>query len=509
MDTILSQGGIYEGILEAGNRLAETPEAQGGWGEYFSESDHGDLRISDDMVRAQTALMLENAKRWMATQCRKRLGPQGQFIIDEATRSATVGGFADYIFPIIRAAFPSNPINDLVSVQPTTRRVATVVYWNWIVGRTKGSYHQGQRLFDANTGWQDGGQNYSNNVISGEAIAALGSAGATVGGTLSYSDGGGVVPGTVRISLVTTGSGTIVIADDGSGSFVQASGTAVTVSASSINYATGAWSFTLGGLETFTTAATNTSTYRWDSESSGSLPEVDVQIVTSTAETERRAMKLNYSMESMQDLMAEFGVSLEPNLVQGAAEQINTEIARQVIAELWAATPQTAQAPYRFDIKVPSGISQQEHFRDLIYTLNQASNGIWGATQKGYGNWIVVDTGAANLLESLPSTMFQRAPAPSNLQGIHFIGTLMGQYRVYKDLHLDKLPNSEATGNMLMGFKGTQFYEAGFVWSPYQLLYSTPTLTTSDFMSQRGLASRYATKMVNPAMFTRIGLFSS
>ena len=509
MNTVLTQGGIYEGSLEAGLRLAATPEADGGWAEYFAESDVADLRIQDDIMRAQTALMLENAKRWMASLCRKSLGPNGQFVIDEATRSATVGGFADYIFPIIRAAFPSNPINDLVSVQPTSRRVATIVYWNWIVGRTKGTYVQGQRLFDANTGWQDGGQNYSNDVISGEPIAALGSANATDSGTLAYHDGGGVRPGTVRLSLVTTGSGTVVLADNGRGAFVQASGTSVTISASSIDYVSGVWSVTLGASETFTTAATNTATYRWDSESSSSLPEVDVQIVTSTAETERRAMKLNFSMEAMQDIMAEFGTSLEPNLVQGCAEQINVETARQVIAELWAATPQTSTAPYRFDMKVPSGISQQEHFRDLIYVLNQASNGIWSATQKGYGNWLVVDQGAANLIESLPSTMFERAPAPPNLQGVHYIGTLMGTYRVYKDLHLDKLPNSEATGNMLMGFKGSQFYEAGFVWSPYQLLYSTPTVTLANFMSQRGMASRYATKMVNPNMFTRIGLYSS
>jgi hypothetical protein len=57
-----------------------------------------------------------------------------------------------------------------------------------------------------------------------------------------------------------------------------------------------------------------------------------------------------------------------------------------------------------------------------------------------------------------------------------------------------------------MGFKGNQFYEAGFVWSPYRLLYTTDTLTTADFMSQRGLASRYATKMVNPDMYVRVNL---
>lgn len=501
---ILSNQGMYEAQLEAGLRLAATPESEGGWAEYFCESAHGDLRIKDDLLRAQTALMLENAKRWMASQSRKSLDAKGRIVIDEATRSATVGGFADYIFPIIRAAFPTNPINDLVSVQPTTRRVATVVYWNWIVGKTKGSYYQGQRLFDANTGWQDGGQNYTNEVVSGEPIPALGSAGVTNSGTLSYADGGGVRPGTVRIAATTATAGAVVFVDNGAGAFVQASGTAVTggVSASSINYATGAWSITIG--ENFTTTATNTVSYRWDSEGSSNLPEIDVQITTSTAETERRALKIQYSQEAMQDIMAELGASLEPSLVQGAAEQINVEIARQIVSELWSATPATA--PYTFNIYRPSGISQQEHFRDFVYTLNQASNGIWAATQKGYGNWGVVDTGMANMVESLPSTVFERAPAPASVQGLHFIGTLAGQYRIYKDLHLDKLPGSSATGNMLVGYKGSQFFEAGYVWAPYQLLYSTQPVTLSDFLTQRGIASRYATKMVNPSMFTRIQL---
>ena len=226
---ILNDQGLFEAQMDAGLRLANTPEAEGGWKEYLSETEAGDLSIKDDVLRAHTALMLENAKRWMARSCRKSLDSRGRFVIDEATRSATVGGFADYIFPIIRAAFPNNPINDLVSVQPTTRRVATIVYWNWVIGKTKGSYYQGQRLFDANTGWQDGGQNYSNDVVSGEPIAALGSGNATNSGTLAYSDGGGVRPGTVRLSLVTTGSGTVVLADTGQGAFVQASGTAVTI----------------------------------------------------------------------------------------------------------------------------------------------------------------------------------------------------------------------------------------------------------------------------------------
>lgn len=500
---LLTTDGIYEGIIEAGLRLAELPESQGGWKEYFAQNDRADLSIKDDILRAQTALMLENAKRWLATQCggRRALTRDGRWTIDETTRSALVGGFSDYLFPIIRAGFPTNPINELVSVQPTSRRVATIVYWNWIVGRTKGSYVQGQRIFDANTGKQSSGYNFSNEVIDSEAIPALGSAGATLTGTLAYKDGGGVRPASVRITAtLTTAGGGIVFVDNGQGAFISAG---ATVSASSIDYTTGAWSITVSG-DTFTTASTNTSTYRWDSEGSASTPEVDIQIVTSTAETERRALRINYSQESMQDVLAEFGVSLEPQLVSGCAEQMNDEIARQIISEIWRVAPVNST----FAKTGPTEYSQQEHFRDIVLNLNAASNNIQFRTRKGYANWAVVDEQGSNIVESLPAGMFVAAPRPANVQGLHFIGTLLNKYRVYKDLRLINESGASVTGNMLLGFKGQQFFEAGFIWAPYQLLYTTPTLQTADFLSQKGMASRYATKMVNQDMYVRVDIGS-
>lgn len=497
----LSNQGIYEGTIEAGLRLAETPEAEGGWAEYFMESDSADLRIQDDILRAQTAIMLENAKRDMAKSLPRSV-VNGLVQIDETTRSALVGGFSDYLFPIIRAGFPTNPVNELVSVQPTTRRTATIVYWNWIVGTTKGQFTQGQKLFDANTGKQTRDINFSNEVIDGEAIPALGGANATNSGTLAFHDGGGIRPGTVALSLtITTGSAVVVFVDNGNGAFI---GAGVTITASSIDYQTGAWSITLSA-ETFTTATSNTATYRYDSEGSTMTPQVDVQIVTNTVQTERRALKLNYSKEAMQDVMSEFGVSLEPNLVAGAAEQMNYEIARQILAEIWQVAPVASS----FDIKVPSGISQQEHFRDLIFSITTASNSIWARTQKGYGNWCVIDQGFSNLIESLPASLFVPAPMPPSVHGLHFVGTLLNRFRVYKDLHLDKEPGSATLGNMLMGFKGSNFFEAGMVWSPYQLMYTTSPLETADFLTQRGLASRYATKMVNPDMYARINLVTT
>jgi len=498
---ILSQQGLYQGVIEAGLNLAETPESEGGFREYFEESDLADMRISDDYMRATTAILMENSKRWMAGIARARKDSNGNFVIDETTRAALVGGWSDYLFPIIRASFPSNPINELVSVQPTTRRTATVVYWDWIIGRGKGRYTKGSKLFDANVGKQDSGFNFSNEVVEKEPIAALGGAGATIAGTLEFTSGGGVRPGTVRLSLTSTADGVLLFSDDGNGGLIIPAGSTGTVSASSVNYVTGAFTITLAG-DTFTTAATNYASYRWDSEGSADLPQVDVKITTSTVETERRALRVNYTLEASQDVFAEFGVSLEPQLVQGAAEQLNFEIARQIISEIWAVAPVASS----FNITGPTEYSQQEHFRDFIYNLRQADNSIWKRTQKGYGNWIVCDEGAANLIESLPSGMFVPAPRPANVQGLHFIGTLMNRYRVYKDIHLDKEPGASANGNILMGFKGGNFWEAGFVWSPYQLLYTTDTTVLADMVAQKGMASRYATKMVNKDMYVRISL---
>lgn len=492
---VLENRGVYGGIIDEGIRLARIPESEGGWLEYFDEA--AGLGIKDEYLLASTALMLENEKRWMARQCSKfgRRDAKGRMVIDETTRAALVGGFSDYLFPIVRAAFPTNVINELVSVQPTTRRTSTVMYWNYIVGRTKGSYVQGQRLFDANRGRQDISFNYSNNVIDAENVGAGTGASATIAGTLKYNDGGGVIPGTVAISAVVSAA-TVVASDNGQGGWLGGL-------AGTINYATGAFSVTYGGNVDNGVAVI--AAYKWDSEGSTMLPEIDVQVITSTVETERRAMKINYSTEAMQDAQAEFGVALEPQLVSACAENMNYEIARQIIHQLWLAAG-TPTITFPLSPPAQNEYNQQDHFKDLIFYLNVASNTIQRKTQKAYGNWIIVDEGASNMIESLPAGMFEAAPRPANIQGVHFIGTLMKRYRVYKDLFLKNEPGASAYGNLLMGFKGTEFWQAGFVWSPYQLLYTTDSLTTADFLTQKGMASRYATKMVNADMYLRINL---
>jgi hypothetical protein len=493
---LIQQTGIYEGILRAGQRLSELPMSKGGWAEYFTECEDGDLRINDPILRSQTAIILENEKRWaaMAAHGRRAVNEDGLLVLDEATVSTMVGGWSDYLFPVLRSSFPNNAINDICSVQPTNRRVATIMYWNFVVGGelSKGTYYPGQRIYDANRGAMDlNGMYFASEYINGETIGTGNGATNPTLTTLRYRDGGGVRPGTVRVMAVVA-SVVVEAFDNGNGGWLGGL-------AGAIDYRTGALSITWGG---------NTDAgqpimafYRWNSEGSSLLPQMDVQVTSTTVETERWGMRINYSREAQFDMLQELGISLEPEIVSAASAKISDEQARKILHEIWTLAPVVGTFP----VTGPSEYSQAEHFNDIKYPLNAASNRIWGRTQKGYGNWIVVDELAANLIESLP-TGWVAAPRPANPSGLHFIGTLHGKFRVYKDLGLVNEPNASAYGNMLMGFKGNEFWEAGVVWSPYLLLYTTDTLETADFMRQKGMASRAAMKVVNPDFFVRINL---
>ncbi|MBE7560574.1 hypothetical protein HS125_17170 [bacterium] len=353
------------------------------------------------------------------------------------------------------------------------------------------------------TGKQSGNYNFSNEVIPNEAVTlTLNTAGTSASGALAVHSGGGIRPGTVSIAVtfdLSTASSSVAgtLQDNGQGGQTARrtdTGAALTVAASAINCMTGAFSITITG-DAFASASA-TATYRVNLEGSSDIPEVDVQITTSTVETERRAIKLRYSREAADDVMAEWGFSLEPTIIQG--------IAAQCIAEMWV----YATVASTFSITPGSGVAynQQAHFADFIYNLNVASNAIQFATRIAYGNWIIVDQGAANVIESLPGTMFQAAPRPEYAMGLHYIGLLMGKFRVYKWLYLSALPGVSAYGNLLMGWKGTEPWDAGFVLAPQHQLYTTDQITLEGFVSRRGFATRNATKVINPNVFRRINL---
>ena len=154
-----------------------------------------------------------------------------------------------------------------------------------------------------------------------------------------------------------------------------------------------------------------------------------------------------------------------------------------------------------------AGYSRREFFGDVLYPLNQASQSIYDGTQKAEGTWLIVDSPAATVLETLGRPMFEPAPgATKKQQGCVFIGTLNNQWRVYRYIQMANFPTATGTGNILMGFKGPDFWDAGYVWAPYQALYMSPKDRRADLATRQAMAMRYGKKRVNTAMYKRVSL---
>lgn len=477
--------GAYEDVITTGLSLCERSEKKGGWAEYFD----GDLNVEDDVVKAHTAVMLENCRRWLGS-------------LDEATRAVQVGGWVDYLYPIIRASFPNNPLHEMVSVQPQTKRVGLIFWMNYIIGRTIGEFSKGHKLFDASTGWS-GQVGYTDETVTNENLP-VDAASATYTAQLNERP--------VRRSQVlitfNNGGATVAIKDDGNGGFalVTAGGGITTVNSGSIDYNTGEFTVTFNAALAGSNAVS--ASYQYDGEMSETLPQIDVEIASSSIEAIRRAVSLRYSTEAAQDFNAEFGMNLDQVIVSGCSQALIADTCGEVIRDLWdmSGSPVASFSASTYN-PATSGYSRREYFGDLIYPLNQASVAIYDETQKAEGTFLVCDLNAETILETLGRPMWEPAPGnTSKQQGCVFIGTLNGKYRVYRYKPMSNFPTASAQGNILMGYKGPDFWDAGYVWAPYQALYMSPKDRRWDLTTRQAMAMRYGKKRVNTAMYKRVSI---
>lgn len=224
----------YRCMLTEGAKLANQTLKEGGFSEFFTgnmavkkDTAFKDLPIRLQERAAMTAIWMKNTQDWLRS-------------MDESTRALQVGGFVDFLFPMIRAAMTNNPIMDLVSVQPMQRKIGLIFFLNYIIGQTKGTRIKGDRVFDALSGFS-GGSDYSDETVNGETeVSAV--SGTSYTCTLTYLP---VRRGTLVLSIGTSGANAI-IRDDGNGNLVKISGTNTVSGGSTIDYNTGIVTLTVG-----------------------------------------------------------------------------------------------------------------------------------------------------------------------------------------------------------------------------------------------------------------------
>ena len=143
--------------------------------------------------------------------------------------------------------------------------------------------------------------------------------------------------------------------------------------------------------------------------------------------------------------------------------------------------------------------TQGQWFQTLGTKVQKVSNKIHQKTLRGGANFIVTSPTVATILESIPG---YAAATDGDQQefnmGVQKVGSLANRFKVYKNPYMTE-------NIMLLGFRGSQFLEAGAVYAPYVPLLMTPLVYDPEtFTPRKGLMTRYAKKMIRPEFYGKI-----
>jgi len=442
--------------------------------------------VRSDYTRGTMAVLFENQANYLKD-------------LTEETRTTNVGEYLKYVFPILRRVWPNLIANEIVSVQPMTAPIGGIFYFEVKYANTKGTVTAGDNFI------QNFNRYYSSETIDKEVIGTATGSGASFTSTLDYTPiRNGSVHSDALLTVWTTASGvdTQVGVDDGS------AGGLITEYASSgvsgtVNYTTGVIEVTFPSNPDADTSIWVK--YDYDMECNETIPQanLDIELVEIRART--RKMKALWCSEAADDLKAFHGIDAEAELVAALAAEISLEIDREMIMDLYnGATGGTETWDYA---GAAAGVSEIDWIRTIVTVLSRLSNKIYKQSLRGAANFIVTSPDVASVFEQLGTHGdFRSIFAPANAEtfvapespqtfGVQKIGTLHQKWIVYKDPYFP-------SNKILLGYKGSSFLDAGFVWAPYVPLQMTATfLDPQDFSFRKGMRTRYAKKMVRSEFY--------
>lgn len=493
---MLTEQKIHENSFRA---YAEAAEAQ--WArllEGLPTKTEGQRR-----VRRNLAVVIENSRRVQETV-------RGSFMEDGPVRTGNVGYYTKQILPFLRQVFPSLITNEIVSVQPLTGPTGAVLYQEVVRISNKGNTQAGAlspQTLDAD---------YTSEYVPNEVLARgngvdFGGAGAALNASLAWapvrplnaSMGYSVVIEEVN---ATTGVVVQTATDNGTGGFTGA------VASGVLNYENGA----LSNFK-FTTAVVNNNiirvSYTYDMELNSRIPMLKSDIRIAPVMAKSRKLQLQWSREAAQDYAALQGEDLQSSLLAQGGQELALEIDRETITDLFRGSDSTVGV---WDRSLPSGVNELDHLRSLVTVTTQVANTIGRKTNRGNANFAIVSPAMQALLEQFtthsdfrpiysaggdgvgyPIDMIRTA-GPNGTFAVTRIGTLQSKYVVYVDPYFQD-------DFILMGLKGPQYLDSGYVWLPYAPLEMVPVFQDprdGGFRTQYN--TRYAKKLTRKEFYGRV-----
>ena len=211
-----------------------------------------------------------------------------------------------------------------------------------------------------------------------------------------------------------------------------------------------------------------------------------------------RALKAEYTMELAQDLKAVHGLDAETELANILSTEILAEINREVVRTIYKVAKTGAQVGTTtagtFDLDTDSnGRWMVEKIKGLAFQLEREANTIAKLTRRGKGNIMICSSDVASALAMAGILDYSSAlQGQVNLTvddtGNTFAGTLFGRIKVYIDPYF---PTSSTSEFAVVGYKGSNAYDAGIFYCPYVPLQMVRAVDTGNFQPKIGFKTRY------------------
>jgi hypothetical protein len=244
------------------------------------------------------------------------------------------------------------------------------------------------------------------------------------------------------------------------------------------------------------------------------IPEINIKMQSQAITAKTKKLKAVWTPEFAQDLSAYQNIDAEAEVTNIMSEYISMEIDLEILdmliedaaagTEYWSAeNNQVINATNTAFVNATSGFynTQGQWFQTLGTKVQKLSNKIHQLTLRGGANFIVTSPTVATILEAIPGFAANSNGDAAQMEyafGVQKAGSLNGRYTIYKNPYMTQ-------NIMLMGYRGSQFLEAGAVFAPYIPLIMTPLVYDPDtFTPRKGLLTRYAKKMLRPEFYGKI-----
>ena len=522
LQTLLESANPYHSVQSDAARLAEKWEKT------------GLLEGLKGATKSNMGMILENQAKQLVVESSQTGGG-----VAGATFTAGVGEqWAGVALPLVRKVFGQIAAQEFVSVQPMNLPSGLVFYLDFQYGSDVAPFGDGESMYgdkgsndpfgNDSSGGLYGAGRFGYSINNTESVDAFTSESANwqdlnfdsdyssslgdyvkftvTTSSLSYPD----VEGVRAFSLATGSDDTVVsLAQftkyDGGGNitFIVDGGDITDGNDVKVIYQQQPVDNRRGDFEDGNTTLNN-------GNSSLSIPEINVEMKSSAIVAKTRKLKAVWTPEFAQDLNAYHALDAEAELTSILSEYISLEIDLEILdmlidsaaagTEVWSAVNNRAMDNDANGTITELGFynSQGQWFQTLGTKIQKLSNIIHQKTLRGGANFLVCSPSVGTILESIPGFAADSDGDASKAQyafGVQKVGALNSRQKVYKNPYMKE-------NQILLGFRGSQFLEAGAVFAPYIPLIMTPLVyDPTTFTPRKGLLTRYAKKMVRPEFY--------